>query len=170
MCRLARAEFDAAASAPSAARHWVNGLLDRWELSQLSDVATLLTSEVVSNAIRHTAEGHTKLTVAVADGVLEIGVTDADKEHLPERQDSLDSSAESGRGLAIVEAMSEGWGVNLLPEGKEIWFLLDAVDWPHRLGCGCSGEGLTQVMLESGRQLPMGSEPFDDLDFLSETG
>jgi hypothetical protein len=166
MCRLARAEFSVGAAAPAEARRWVGVLLDRWELAHLSDLALLLTSEVVTNAVRHAGSGP-KVTAGVADGLLEIGVMDGDKEHPPVMSDSLDSVAEGGRGLALVEDLSEGWGTNLLPEGKEVWFLLDTGDWPHRSRCACVGDDLNQLMLDSGRQFSMDSEPLDEFDFLA---
>jgi anti-sigma regulatory factor (Ser/Thr protein kinase) len=166
MCRLARAEFNVGVSAPAEARHWISDLLHRWELVHLSDLAVLLTSEVVTNAVRHSGGGP-KLTAGVADGMLEIGVMDADREHPPVLSDSLDSAAEGGRGLTIVEDLSEGWGTNLLPEGKEVWFLLDTGDWPHRSRCVCVGEDLNQLMLDSGRRFSTNLEPLDDFDFLA---
>ena len=165
MCRLARAEFSGDASAPAEARHWVDGLLERWELSHLSDLAALLTSEVVTNAVRHAQSGP-QLTVGVADGRLEVGVTDAAREKPPVMSDSVDSAAESGRGLAIVDELSDGWGTNVLVDGKEVWFLLDTGDWDHRASCVCFGEDLNQLMLDTGRLVTAGAEPSDNFDFM----
>lgn len=153
-------------AAPAEARHWVSDLLDRWELSHLSDLATLLTSEIVTNAVRH-ARSVPKLTVGVADGLLEVGVTDAVGDQPPVMSDSVDPTAESGRGLAIVEDLSEGWGTNILPEGKEVWFLLDTGEWPHRSRCACIGHDLNQAMLDTGHYFSTDAEPLDDFDFLA---
>ena len=165
MCRLARAEFSEGASTPAEARHWVGDLLERWELSHLVDLATLLTSEIVTNAVRH-AESGPKVTVGVANGLLEVGVTDAAREEPPVMSDSVDSAAEGGRGLAIVDELSDDWGTNVLPEGKEVWFLLDTGDWAHRTSCVCFGDDLNQLMLDTGRLVTPGAEPQDDFDFM----
>ena len=89
MCRLTSAAFVADGSAPSAAREWVGAVLEHWELAALLDTATLLTSEVVTNAIRHARSGPT-VTASVADGCLEIGVSDGDAQHLHQRSTTLD--------------------------------------------------------------------------------
>ena len=140
-------------------------LLERWELAHLSDLATLLTSEIVTNAVRH-AESSPKLTVGVADGLLEVGVTDAAREQAPVMSDLVDSAAEGGRGLAIVDELSDGWGTNVLPDGKEVWFLLDTGDWDHRTSCVCFGEDLGRLVLDTGRLVTAGAEPSDDFDFM----
>lgn len=164
MCRLQRTVLDAENWAPSVARHWVNDLLGRWELPHLSEVAALLTSEVVTNAIRHTASSP-RIRVAVTDGFLEIGVTDGDREHLPHMSDSLDATAEGGRGLVFVDEMADSWGTNLRPEGKEVWFLLGIDGWPYYRDCRCQNDEPDRVPMGSGRQVKTNSGPWDDSPF-----
>jgi anti-sigma regulatory factor (Ser/Thr protein kinase) len=57
MCRLACIEFEADHSVPSEARQWIAEVLEHWELPALSATAMLLTSELVTNAIRHANSG-----------------------------------------------------------------------------------------------------------------
>ena len=80
--------------------------------------------------------------------------------------DSVDSTAECGRGLAIVHELSDGWGTSVLPDGKEVWFLLDTGAWDHRTSCVCFGEDLNQIVLDAGRLVTAGAEPWDDFDFM----
>jgi anti-sigma regulatory factor (Ser/Thr protein kinase) len=95
--------------------------LEQWGLFDLIDRATLLVSEIVTNAVRHAASGSI-LTLSVANEFLEIGVMDSDAAHLPVTRKAVELSAESGRGLALVEALSDEWGTTLLPGGKNVWF------------------------------------------------
>jgi anti-sigma regulatory factor (Ser/Thr protein kinase) len=161
MCRITQAEFEADSSAPSAARLWVSCLLDRWDLSALSDKATLLTSELATNAVRHTHSAPT-VTAAVADGALEIAVADGDPHHLPGMSNAQQPTAPGGRGLAIVEALSEQWGTRVLPQGKQVWFRLETGDWTFRSGCRCPGEDPDVTVLASGSQALANAGPWDD--------
>jgi anti-sigma regulatory factor (Ser/Thr protein kinase) len=139
MCRLTSAELDAGNSAPLAARRWIDVLLEHWELSALSDAAKLLTSEMVTNAIRHTRSGPT-VTASVADGFLEIGVTDGDALRMPQQSTAQDPWAAGGRGLILMEEFSDEWGIAVLPEGKQVWVQVEIADWPYRPTCRCLGD------------------------------
>ncbi|MFL4904256.1 ATP-binding protein [Streptomyces sp. MMS24-I2-30] len=91
----------------------------------LVDVAELLATELVSNAVRHT-KGPAALRVRWSAGVLRIGAWDADPEP-PEPPLPLDqlSDLEDGRGLALVRACSDLWGWQPLTRqgsrGKYVW-------------------------------------------------
>jgi anti-sigma regulatory factor (Ser/Thr protein kinase) len=86
------------------------------------DVAALLVSELVTNAIRH---GRPPLTVRAEhnDGSLTVGVEDASSTvPVPVEDTSWDASG--GRGLHLVEALADGWGVTPNGHGKRVWFRL----------------------------------------------
>ncbi|MGI5457131.1 ATP-binding protein [Streptomyces sp. CA-249302] len=97
-------------------------------LIRLVDVAELLATELVSNAVRHT-EGPAALRVRWSVGVLRIGAWDADPEP-PEPPGELGrlADAEEGRGLALVRACADVWGWQPLSRhgnrGKYVWFEL----------------------------------------------
>ncbi|WP_210576714.1 ATP-binding protein [Streptomyces sp. GESEQ-4] len=76
----------------------------------LVDVAELLATELVGNAVRHT-KGPVDLRVCWSAGVLRIGAWDGDPQP-PEPPGQLDRIAdqEEGRGLALVRACSDLWG------------------------------------------------------------
>ena len=160
MCRLVAAQLEATVSAPAAARELVARYLERWELSQLAETAVLLTSEIVTNAVVHAHSGPS-LVIAVADGSLEIGVSDHDHRDLPAAErlrplrpppgDEADVADEGGRGLPLVDLLADEWGATPLAEGKQVWFRLDAGWWSHRTACVCHGEDLDRVRLLSGR-------------------
>jgi anti-sigma regulatory factor (Ser/Thr protein kinase) len=88
------------------------------------ETAALLVSELVTNAVIH---GRTRATlVAERPGnVLRVSVVDADPQ-MPDPGKETPEDAESGRGLRIVAAVADRWGVETLPEGgKAVWFELD---------------------------------------------
>ncbi|MCX4908151.1 ATP-binding protein [Streptomyces sp. NBC_00878] len=100
-------------------------------LIRLVDVAELLASELVANAVCHT-KGPAALRVRWSAGVLRIAVWDADPEP-PEPPGKLEQlgEAEGGRGLALVRACSDLWGWQPLSRfgnrGKCVWCELAAV-------------------------------------------
>jgi anti-sigma regulatory factor (Ser/Thr protein kinase) len=91
-----------------------------------SDAATLLTSELVTNAIRHSASGGPSGTVrivivGVPDGVL-VEVTDDGSACTPVvRADLL---AQNGHGLYLVQQLAAQWGFLRDSGGTTVWFHL----------------------------------------------
>jgi anti-sigma regulatory factor (Ser/Thr protein kinase) len=93
-----------------------------------SDAATLLTSELVTNAILHTASGApdgsvTVVMVDVPDGVL-IEVIDDGSGGTPIVKGDLLSA--DGHGLYLVQQLAAQWGYLRDPAGTTVWFHLAA--------------------------------------------
>jgi anti-sigma regulatory factor (Ser/Thr protein kinase) len=93
-----------------------------------SDAATLLTSELVTNAILHTASGAldgsvTVVVVDVPDGVL-IEVIDDGSAGTPVVKGDL--FAADGHGLYLVQQLAAQWGYLRDPAGTTVWFHLAA--------------------------------------------
>jgi anti-sigma regulatory factor (Ser/Thr protein kinase) len=159
VCRVASTEFEPVQSAVTAARHWVADHLERWELQELTGTATLLSSELVTNAVVH-ATSSSVVSMAVADGILEIGVSDRDP-RLPHRagisgprstEVEEPTSPAGGRlGLVLVAELADEWGIARLAEGKQVWFRLNATNWSYRTACRCHTDHIDRVRLESGR-------------------
>ena len=160
MCRLAGAEFDEDDGTPAASRQWLAALLDRWELNALVETAALLVSEVVTNAMQH-AGSSPRITAAVADGALEVGVTDREPSGSPRKRSADDPRAAGGRGLAIVDALAADWGTTYLPDGKQVWFRLETRDWVHATECRCHGYDLDAQVLRSGLRVRVNRGPWD---------
>ncbi len=160
MCRIARVDFEAGASTPSAARAWIAGLLDHWEIPWLSEPASLLTSELVTNAIRHAHTGPS-VTAAIADGYLEVGVTDGNPDAMPQVFSPGDPTVPGKRGMTIVDALATDWGTNVLQNGKQVWFRLEATGWTYLTACRCHSDQLDQVVLDSGRHVLAIAGPWD---------
>jgi anti-sigma regulatory factor (Ser/Thr protein kinase) len=107
------------------ARWLVTDLLRDTVEADTLDVAALLTTELVSNAIRHTRD-ELVLSVRLAGGRLRVGV--ADSSHRRPQLVQVGKRDTSGRGLHLVEALAAEWGVD--PDerglGKTVWFELVA--------------------------------------------
>lgn len=90
----------------------------------LVDVTILLTSELVTNAVRY---GHGQIRLHFTedrDRVLVEVHDDGGGELTPHVVDP-DPSAQNGRGLLLVEALSSEWGTTSTPDGgpgKRVWF------------------------------------------------
>lgn len=114
-------DFGVAPEAVRDARGFVAKALRDWSCHGLVDVAVLLTSELVTNAILHAKTGPT-VKMALNGELLRVEVIDRGPGK-PQRGSSA-TDALSGRGLALVEAMSDGWGVADVTGGKAVWFEL----------------------------------------------
>lgn len=118
-------ELPADLSSPARARMFVSTSLETWGLDVLVDTATLLTSELVTNGVRHAGTGMRLLVTRTGERGVRISVTD----HAPTvgvRIGHSDDDAEGGRGLFLVEHMSTGWGSVADDTGKTVWFELQA--------------------------------------------
>lgn len=95
--------------------------LERWGLPHCIDAARLCVNELVSNVIRHVGDGTpTTLAVSMNGTRLRIEVHDPDTRVLPTLR-SADTEDEYGRGLSLVDAMADGWGVVLHADSKVTW-------------------------------------------------
>ncbi|AUG79752.1 ATP-binding protein [Kitasatospora sp. MMS16-BH015] len=81
-----------------------------------------LSGELLANAVRHAGGRTLGLRLTRAPGRLRFEVRDSSRA-LPCRI-VAEPGGENGYGLAIVEALSERWGADLLPRGKGVWFEL----------------------------------------------
>ena len=78
-----------------------------------SEAARHVVAELAANAVTHgRVPGRDfRLAFSVVDHTLRIEVTDTRSDELP-RQQPASADAESGRGLCLVEALSDRWGVS----------------------------------------------------------
>ncbi|WP_221357132.1 ATP-binding protein [Streptomyces beigongshangae] len=92
-----------------------------------TDAASLLVAELATNAALHGRvpgrDARLDLTLDAASLLIE--VTDARGDRLPGRPPVADADGESGRGLLLVEALADGWGIRPHhPAGKTVWATL----------------------------------------------
>jgi DNA-binding NarL/FixJ family response regulator len=102
------------------ARRFVAGTLEPWELGPLVDTVTLLTSELVTNAVVH-AGTDVDVVVRLTGAIARVEVTDRSELSLTPRRSGLED--DSGRGLELVQALARRWGTTRQPGGgKTVWF------------------------------------------------
>lgn len=112
------------------ARHTVMGILGHWGLEGTSDAAAtveLVLAELTTNAIRHSGDAGSQVTVIVearADGLVKLGIGDNGPGVPVARRAGPD--AESGRGLALAELLAAELGGGIAmerhPDGsKTVW-------------------------------------------------
>jgi serine phosphatase RsbU (regulator of sigma subunit)/anti-sigma regulatory factor (Ser/Thr protein kinase) len=126
---LASTDLPAHALSARRARRFVLAALEALGVRApaIEEVAELLTSEVVTNAVLHAGSGVRVLVEGMPGGV-RISVTDTDPQ-MPALRPPADQ-AESGRGLHLVDTLADRWGVAPAPTGKAVWFEL-AVEQAH---------------------------------------
>jgi anti-sigma regulatory factor (Ser/Thr protein kinase) len=98
--------------------------LDSWGMPGLADSATLALTELVSNVVRHVPDRRATVLMLRRPGGILVEVTDTEPRG-PEFSTAVDE--ERGRGLLIVEAVTDRWGWYSLPThptrtGKTVWF------------------------------------------------
>jgi hypothetical protein len=192
VCRRASVELEPSLQAALNARRFLDGMCERWELDALRDDLLLAVSELVTNSVLH-ARTPIVVNVSVAVGVVEVGVKDHDAHLPVPRQvrkdlaadlealDNLDlplddsdlrhpslwvgdsGSVAAGRGLQLLAAITDAWGVRTQddgvlqeagpdaaadhdrrqPGGKEVWFTLAVPgDWTYTSKCLCRSDAL----------------------------
>nr|WP_308457926.1 ATP-binding protein [Streptomyces sp. SM11] len=97
-------------------------MLSEWDIIDRSDDALLCLSELATNAIRHAVPqgGYFLVAASLIDGRLRVEVHDQSG-RLP-HINCPDAEDVSGRGLLLVDALADGWGVQpRVPSGKTVW-------------------------------------------------
>ncbi|MCX5208386.1 ATP-binding protein [Kitasatospora sp. NBC_00240] len=104
-------------------RHLSDALQARNCAEHLIDAATLVATELISNALQHTAAAGTptgaRLDVHWDGRRLLLAVTDPDPR--PPAPCTSDAGAEHGRGLALLDALATDWGTRPVATGKTVW-------------------------------------------------
>ena len=111
------------ASSARVARAFTLQTTNTWGFGSLSDDATLIVSELVTNALTHSF-GPVLLSLAADDDRFRIEVRDDSRQPLHAREGL--STDENFRGLMIVAATADEWGVTMAGLGKVVWAHLTA--------------------------------------------
>ncbi|WP_063794120.1 ATP-binding protein [Streptomyces graminilatus] len=110
------------------ARRRSHRLLTDWGRPELADDTALLVSELGGNAVLHGClrDRFFRVELALGERAVRVSVSDPRGELLPSpRQAAPDEMF--GRGLLIVGAVADRWGVTELTVGKLVWCELDVV-------------------------------------------
>ena len=105
-------------------RYATRAVLTAWQLAHLDEAASLLVSELVTNAVRHARDIDVVMVNLHAGRTwLRIEVQDTDRHwpqpRIPGRYD------DSGFGFILVDALASNWGVRETEAGKAVWAELD---------------------------------------------
>ncbi|MFE9693364.1 SpoIIE family protein phosphatase [Micromonospora sp. NPDC005806] len=119
--RSASMAVPAEPTAPSRVRHWMTAQLSEWQVPEgVIGAAVLCTSELTTNALLHAGTAARveidlsaeRLLVSVADSGSRGQVTRAQTDTLSSR----------GRGLGLIEELSDAWGTDPTVRGSTVWF------------------------------------------------
>jgi len=119
---VCRVRLTTGPAAAAEARGQVRAAIRAWDIPVDPDVAVLLTSELVTNAIGHEPGDTVMLAISCSFGQLRVDVHDASRT-LPVLVDAP-VDAEAGRGLMLVATLSATWGMYRTPAGKAVYFTL----------------------------------------------
>lgn len=114
----ATSQFDLAPSAPSRARRWVAEVLSSWGHGDILDEATVVVSELATNAVVH-ARTPFSVSLTSLDGCIHLVVGDGAVDRARAGEHHADGSG--GRGLDLVTALALRWGQIVLADGKLVW-------------------------------------------------
>ena len=115
--------LDAAAKA----RHHVRQWLLAWQLQDLMEPVELLTSELVTNAMLHAG---TSITVSVQRDGKGVRVEVGDGSAVRPVRRRTSTTATTGRGVQMLESVSDSWGSTTVRGGKLVWFrVLSGAGW-----------------------------------------
>ena len=97
-------------------------LLGEWEMPELIDAVELGVTELVANVVRHVPDRRCEVLVLRQTGGVRVEVTDGCAQPLVSPAE-LRPDAENGRGLVLLDAVADKWGVDRVTGGgKTVWF------------------------------------------------
>lgn len=134
--RTAGLDLPASPQSAREARLFATATLAEWRLADLADDVDLVISELITNALLHargdrhsTVGAGIRLDLEYAGDALVCRVGDGSP--LPPAPEQAGDTAESGRGLLLVDALSAAWGWSHEACGKVVWARFEAHPHPH---------------------------------------
>ena len=120
----ARVALPRSPSSVGAARRFIAARTAAWSFPEpAADQLVLIGSELVTNAVLH-ARTELTLTLELREDRVRISVKD--RSQAPATLRHYRADALTGRGLGVVAALSDRWGVSTAPDGKLVWAELRA--------------------------------------------
>lgn len=152
--RDARVPLIPGPDAASVARAHLRAAISSWRLPVDTDVAVLLVSELVTNAVTHGDDGTgtgarggtgggTSVTMLVrcSAGELRVEVHDRSRDMPVLVSLEVPDDSETGRGLMLVDTLAAEWGYYRTPGGKAVYFTLPLQDSPRASPNGVAQAG-----------------------------
>ena len=122
--RRARIDLPRNPSSVATARRFIEARSAAWAFpGPAADQLVLIGSELVTNAVLH-ARTDLTLTLELREDRVRISVKD--RSQAPATLRHYRTDALTGRGLGVVAALSDRWGVSTAPDGKVVWAELPA--------------------------------------------
>lgn len=109
---------------PRRARRFIQDALDEGAPDDVVDIAVLLVSEVVTNAVLH-ARSEVCVGITWQSGRVRVEVSDRSPVRPVARRFAEDAG--TGRGMLLVEELADAWGMRPAADGKVVWFELASV-------------------------------------------
>ena len=106
-------------AAPALARRFVETALTNWGVFEAFGDVPLLTSELVTNAVRHAASD---VEISIDLGPDRVRVEVQDLSERPPVKGDLAAARDGGWGLHIVERLATRWGLEPHEGGKTVWY------------------------------------------------
>ncbi|MFE2011336.1 ATP-binding protein [Streptomyces sp. NPDC059491] len=103
------------------ARRLVRTALTLWGMESLIEDTALVVSELVSNAVDHSRLPSIRVIVSRPSATeVRVGVVDRSKT-IPTMRTDSNGDQLRGRGLVVVDTLTERWGTELYRWGKQVW-------------------------------------------------
>lgn len=124
---VARVDLSGSPRSSGQARNATRQILNEWDVpASAIDDALVVVSELVTNAIRHAGTSST-LEMELSHSREWLRVALRDGSSAPPMPRVADPTAEDGRGMAIMSALSDRWGIEPYDGGKRVWLEIDLV-------------------------------------------
>ncbi|MGH9088651.1 MAG: ATP-binding protein [Acidimicrobiales bacterium] len=105
------------------ARRFVTDALAGWGLDDAQPAASMLVTELATNSVLHARTGF-RVALSFDGDLLRLGVSDGSTRAPREKAHS--HQATTGRGIHLVAAYADSWGVEPAGDGKTVWCVLRA--------------------------------------------
>ncbi|MGA6220106.1 ATP-binding protein [Streptomyces umbrinus] len=107
---------------PQYVRRIVRSYLREWEMAGLTDAVELGVTELLANVVRHVPDRRCVFLLLRQMAGVRVEVKDGSS-RLPSIPVELSPESEGGRGLVLLDAVADKWGVDPLSGGgKSVWF------------------------------------------------
>ncbi|MEK8106751.1 ATP-binding protein [Micromonospora sp. M12] len=108
-------------TAPSRVRHWLTAQLTEWQVPEsVIGAAVLCTSELTTNALLHAGTA-ARVEIDLSPERLLVSVADSGTRGTVTRT-RTDTLSSRGRGLGLIEELSDAWGTDPSVRGSTVWF------------------------------------------------
>ena len=133
MSGVARAEgptryeerFPPVPESAGAVRRFVRGALAAMGLEDHWDQMAPVVGELAVNAVLHGRSEYRIVVAALPSGTVRVEAHDTNSDTPRHKTSSTTEPLTYGRGLTLIEAISDRWGFDATPEGKLVWAEVD---------------------------------------------